>query len=47
MMNDIAGSMAFGIPALVMWGIGIIMAIFGYQIGMEQHKRSNENKEIV
>ena len=47
MMTDIAGSMAFGIPALVMWGIGIIMAIFGYQIGMEQHKRYNENKEIV
>lgn len=46
-MTDVAGAMAFGIPALVMWGIGIVMAIFGYQIGMEQHKRYNENKEMV
>lgn len=46
-MTDIAGSMAFGIPALVMWGIGIVMAIFGYQIGMEQHKRYNKNKGVI
>lgn len=46
-MTDVAGSMAFGIPALVMWGIGIVMAIFGYQIGMEQHKKYNEDKKVA
>ena len=47
MMTDIVGAMAFGIPALLIWAIGMLMAIFGYQIGMEQHKRYNENKEVV
>lgn len=47
LVTDVTGSMAFGIPALVIWAIGFVLAIFGYQIGMKQHKQFNEDKEVV
>lgn len=46
-ITDMASVMAFGIPALILWAMGMMMAIFGYQVGMEQYKKYNLQKEAL